>query len=271
MIPESWIRAIILGTLQGLTEFLPISSSAHLLALPWLAGWEPGGLTFDTLLHGGTLIALILYFREPLVRLIQGFLSPASATGEWGRLGLPLLTGTLPILVAGATLTFLDVERFRAPGLTCFNLAFFGLLLWRADGTQNKRTGLRSLTALQGFWIGLAQALALMPGVSRSGVTMTAALLLGLGRPQAARFAFLLGIPAISMAIGAKLLELSVSPAQPSAWVSGEFVLGVLAAFLSGLLSIRFLLRFLENHTVKPLVVYRLVLSLVLLGWLLGQ
>ena len=239
MIPESWIRAIILGTLQGLTEFLPISSSAHLLALPWLAGWEPEGLTFDTLLHGGTLIALILYFRKPLVGLIQGFVSPASATGEWGRLGLPLLTGTLPILVAGATLTFLDVERLRTPGLTCFNLAFFGLLLWRADGTQNKRTGLRSLTALQGFWIGLAQALALMPGVSRSGVTMTAALLLGLGRPQA--------------------------------WVSGESVLGVLAALLSGLLSIRFLLRFLENHTVKPFVFYRLVLSLVLLGWLLGQ
>ena len=271
MIPESWIRAIILGTVQGFTEFLPISSAAHLLALPWLLGWRPGGLIFDILLHGGTLLALVLYFREPLARLAQGFVSRASATGEWDRLCLPLLTGTLPILVAGAALIFLDVERLRTPALTCFNLAFFGLLLWLADGVRDKQTGLWSLSARQGFWIGLAQALALMPGVSRSGVTMTAALLIGLGRPEAARFAFLLGIPAISMAIGSKVLELSMSRVLPAGWVSGEYLVGVLAAFLSGLFSIRFLLRFLESHTMKPFVFYRLVLSLVLLVWLLSQ
>ena len=271
MMLESWIRALILGTLQGFTEFLPISSSAHLLALPWLLGWEPGGLTFDILLHGGTLLALILYFREPLVRLIQGFVSPASAAAEWGRLLLPLFTGTLPILAAGVALIFLNVERLRTPGPTCFNLAFFGLLLWLADGIENKQTDLRSLTALQGFWIGLAQVLALMPGVSRSGVTMTAALLLGLGRPEAARFAFLLGIPAISMAIGANVLELWASGDLPAAALGGECLVGVLAAFLSGLFSIRFLLRFLETRTMKPFVFYRLALSLVLLVWLLSQ
>ncbi len=270
MIPESWIRAIILGTLQGFTEFLPVSSSAHLLALPWLLGWVPRGLTFDILLHGGTLLALILYFREPLARLIQGVVSPAAAAGEWDRLLLPLVTGTLPILVAGVALTFLDNERLRTPGLTCFNLTFFGLLLWLADSVKSKQTGLWSLTAQRGFWIGLAQALALMPGVSRSGVAMTAALLLGLGRPEAARFAFLLGIPAISMAIGAKVLELSASPDLLAASLSGENLAGLLAAFLSGLFSIRFLLRFLESHTVKPFVFYRLVLSLVLLGWMLS-
>jgi undecaprenyl-diphosphatase len=269
MIPESWIRAIVLGTLQGCTEFLPVSSSAHLLAIPWLLGWGPGGLTFDILLHGGTLLALVLYFREPLAGLIQGVVSPDSTTGEWDRLLLPLVTGTVPILVAGVTLTFLDIERLRTPELTCFNLAFFGLLLWLADSAEGKQTGLWSLSAGQGFWIGMAQALALMPGVSRSGVTMTAALLLGLGRPEAARFAFLLGIPAISMALGAKVLELSASPDLLAASLSSENLLGVLAAFLSGLFSIRFLLRFLEKHTVKPFVVYRLVLSLLLLAWLL--
>ncbi len=271
MTPESWIRAVILGALQGFTEFLPVSSSAHLLVLPWLAGWEPGGLTFDLFLHGGTLLALILYFRLPLARFARGVLFPASASEKWDRLLLPLITGTLPILVVGSALTLFDVERLRTPGVTCFNLAFFALLLWRADGSRETQTGLRSLTALQGFWIGLAQALALMPGVSRSGVTITAGLLLGLGRPQAARFAFLLGIPAISMAIGAKFLELSVSPALAPPWVSIEYLAGVLAAFLSGLLSIYFLLRFLDNHTVRPFVFYRLALSLVLLGWLLIQ
>ncbi len=269
MIPESWIRAIILGALQGFTEFLPVSSSAHLLALPWLLGWGPGGITFDILLHGGTLLALVLYFREPLARLVQGVVSPASCGGEWDRLLLPLVTGTVPILVAGIALTVLDIERLRTPGLTCFNLAFFGLLLWLADSVESKQTGLWSLSARQGFWIGLAQALSLMPGVSRSGVTMTAALLLGLGRPEAARFAFLLGIPAIAMAIGARVLELSASPDLLAASLSGENVVGVLAAFLSGLFSIRFLLRFLESHTMKPFVFYRLVLSLLILGWLL--
>ena len=269
MIPESWIRAIILGTLQGFTEFLPVSSSAHLLVLPWLAGWAPGGLTFDTLLHGGTLLALVLYFRQPLAGLIQGVVSPGSTSGEWDHLLLPLVTGTAPILVMGVALTFLDIERLRTPELTCFNLAFFGLLLWLADGVESKQTGLWSLSAGQGFWIGMAQALALMPGVSRSGVTITAALLLGLRRPEAARFAFLLGIPSISMALGAKIIQLSASSELLAASLSGENLVGVLAAFLSGLFSIRFLLRFLERHTLKPFVFYRLLLSLVLLGWLL--
>ncbi len=271
MIADSWIRSVILGALQGFTEFLPISSSAHLLVLPWLAGWEPGGLTFDLFLHGGTLLALILYFRLSLARLARRFLSPGSASQDCDLLLLPLITGTVPILVVGSAVTLLDVERLRTPGVTCFNLAFFGLLLWRADGSRETQTGLRSLTALQGFWIGLAQALALMPGVSRSGITITAGLLLGLGRPDAARFAFLLGIPAISMAVGAKFLELSVSPVLAPPWVSIEYLAGVVTAFLSGLLSIHFLLRFLENHTVKPFVFYRLALSLVLLGWLLIQ
>ncbi len=268
---ETWVRAVVFGTVQGVTEFLPVSSSAHLLILPWLLGWEPGGLTFDVFLHGGSLLALLVYFRRTLVGLGRGILLPSARGGEEHRLLLPLLVGTLPILVLGLLSTVVDIERFRTPEVTAFNLAFFAILLWAADRPGKERTPIWSLTAAQGFLIGVAQALALMPGVSRSGVTITAALVLGLARPEAARFSFLLGIPAIAMATGGKLFELLGAGAGLTLSWNVEFLPGIAAAFVSGLLSIRFLLRLLETRTVVGFVAYRLFLSVVLTVWLLNR
>jgi len=268
---DTWVRAVVLGTLQGLTEFLPISSSAHLLILPWLLGWEPGGLTFDIFLHGGTLLALLVYFRGALGALGRAILFPAARRGRWGHLLLPLLAGTLPILVLGLLFIVLDIGRFRTPQISAFNLALFGILLWVADRVGTKKSSIWSLSATQGFLIGVAQALALMPGVSRSGVTITAALLLGLSRPEAARFSFLLGIPAITIATGGNLLELLASGTGLTSFWNIEYLLGILAAFVVGLLSIRFLLRLLETRTVTGFVAYRLLLSAVLMAWLVSQ
>ena len=268
---DTWVRAIVLGALQGVTEFLPISSSAHLLILPWFFGWEPGGLTFDIFLHGGTLLALLVYFRGPLAALSSAILFPASRPSPWDHLLLPLLTGTLPIIVFGVLFLVLDIGQFRTPQVTAFNLALFGILLWIADRVGTKTGPIWSLSPTQGFLIGVAQALALMPGVSRSGVTITVALLLGLSRPEAARFSFLLGIPAITLATGGKVLGVLANGTGQIPFWNIEYLSGIVAAFVVGLFSIRVLLRLLETRTMTGFVAYRLLLSAVLMAWLWTQ
>lgn len=256
----SWVEGLILGIVQGVTEFLPISSSAHLLVLPPLLDWRPGGLAFDALLHAGTWLALAVYFRSDLARMFRRLASaPAGEPRTGGRPGLALAAGTVPIVLAGAFGKSWIESELRIPGVTIFNLAMFGLILGAADGFRRGSRTLESITVAEGCWIGLAQALALAPGVSRSGVTITAGLLLGLSRVEAARFGFLLGIPAIGAAAAAEGWDwLNRGGAEASAFV---LLIGVTSAFVSGWLCIKYFLRFLERGSLLWFTAYRCCLA----------
>ena len=160
---NEWIRAIILGSIQGITEFLPISSSAHLLILPWLLDWEPAGLNFDVLLHGGSLIALVVYFRDPLLAIGKGIFFSSSRTKNWYRLLQLLIIGTIPLVLMGLLLMLINIEQLRTPYVTVFNLMFFGVMLWLADKIGNKKRTIESISLGHGLLIGFTQSLALMP------------------------------------------------------------------------------------------------------------
>lgn len=261
------LQAVVLGILQGLTEFLPISSSAHLILLPWLLGWEEMGLTFDIMLHTGTLLAILLYFRSDWKQLLRQLASLIRPKGE-KRARVPLLEalllGTLPALLAGWSLEEVIETHARTPAVTAFTLAAFGLFLWWADRRASGHRSLSGIGPLDGALVGLAQALALVPGVSRSAVTITAALLLGLGRADAARFSFLLSAPVLVLATLRGLYEL-LWLQVPQAGGSLPAVTGVVVSFLSGWICIHFFLRYLQSHSYLPFVLYRLVLALWIL------
>ena len=256
------IQALFLGILQGITEFLPISSSAHLILLPWLAGWEAMGLTFDVVVHGGTLLALVIYFRQQwkdIGKQCLRVLMRKSPPSESGLLGA-IVVGTLPAIAVGGLFEGVIENQLRTPGVTVITLALFGLLLGWADHQGTQSRGLESIRVRDGLIVGLAQALALIPGVSRSGVTITAILMLGLNRADAARFSFLLGTPVIALATISRLYLLWWSPSHEA----GSFLpllVGVLFSFVSGFLCIKYLLRFLQTRTYLPFVAYRLLLA----------
>jgi len=260
------VQAGLLGVLQGLTEFLPISSSAHLLVLPWLAGWDPIGLTFDVMVHGGTLIALILYFRKDLIGIavaeLERFSNPVRGGGSQGRLLVPFLVGTIPAALLAAGIED-RIDSLRIPEVTAVTLAVFGILLWWAGSTGKGKRAWKSITWRDGLMVGLAQAMALVPGVSRSGVTITAALLIGFSRVDAARFAFLLGIPVIAAATAVKTIELATGGGGVTIGLT-PLLIGVLCSFVSGYLCIKYLLKFLANHAFGGFAVYRLGLSFLI-------
>ncbi len=266
------IQAILLGILQGLTEFLPISSSAHLILFPWLLGWESIGLDFDVILHGGTLLAVVIYFRrqwkeigrEALGRLIGSRPNPLLSS----RLLETLILATLPAAILGAFTSSQIDHHLRNPKLIAGTLSGFALLLAWADRRRPRRE-VKNIRLVDGLVIGLAQALALMPGVSRSGVTITAALMLGYTRTEAAYFSFLLAAPIISLSIIAStynLLQLKTSDVA----LGAPLLVGIICSLVSGFLCIKYFLRFLQRHTYLLFVVYRLLLAsfiLALLVW----
>lgn len=262
------LQALVLGILQGLTEFLPISSSGHLLLLPWLAGWQPMGLTFDVMLHVGTLAAVLVYFRRDWKQVaIQAFRKELSLnesdsmTPRWQVLAV----ATLPALLLGGLFAGVVDEHLRGPLLVGVNLGLFGLLLGGAD-LKGSRTGtMQEIGYCQALWIGLAQSLALMPGVSRSGVTITAALLLGLRRWEAARFSFLMATPIIALAAAKSAFDLW-SGSGGANLQALPLLAGMGAAAISGWLCIRFFLNYLRSGTLLPFVVYRLILAGVVLA-----
>ena len=265
---NEWIRSIILGSIQGITEFLPISSSAHLLILPWLLDWEPAGLTFDVFLHGGSLIALLVYFRDPLLDIGKGIFFSSARPKNWYRLLQLLFVGTIPLVLMGLCLMFMNIEQLRTPYVTVFNLIFFGAILWLADRIGNKKLSIESISLGHGFLIGFAQSLALMPGVSRSGVTLTAALFMGLSRHEAANFSFILGIPAICLAISHNLLNVIIADNFCQIFWGSNYLIGILASFVSSILSIRFLMWILGTHSINWFVIYRLFLSIIVITWI---
>lgn len=266
------IKAALLGILQGLTEFLPISSSAHLLLLPWVLGWEPYGLLFDVLLHGGTLAAILIYFRKDWAELVRAFY------GRFDRRQKPrdparkavdaILIGTLPAVLFASIFGDWVEHTARTPLVTVFTLSFFAVLLWWADRRGAAERKLDSISWWDGLLIGLAQALALIPGVSRSGVTITAALFLGFERENSARFSFLLAGPIIAGAALKSLVELLTRGDQAGLTLP-VLAVGIMVSFITGFLCIKYFLRFLRSRTFLPFVLYRFCLAALILYLLL--
>ncbi|HUW65557.1 MAG TPA: undecaprenyl-diphosphatase UppP [Spirochaetia bacterium] len=251
------VQAVVLGAVQGLAEFLPISSSAHLVLVPWFMGWPDPGLTFDVALHMGTLVAVVAYFwRDWLLLLARGLRRPAS--GE-GKLFWLLVAATVPGGIFGYLLEKQAETTFRSPYLIAVMLMAMGLALYLADTRFARYKELSGTGWADGLWIGAAQALAIIPGVSRSGITMAAGRTRNLNREAAARFSFLLSTPII---LGAGVLQLRhLAPAA----LNSAFWAGVVSSALVGFLAIRFLLRYLVNHNFNIFVWYRFLLGITIL------
>jgi undecaprenyl-diphosphatase len=260
-----YTQVVVLAVVQGLTEFLPISSSAHLILVPVLTDWPDQGLAFDVAVHVGTLAAVVAYFREELWAMLLAWLG--SLRGRMtpdARLAWGVLLGTVPVGLAGLLLGDFIEAYLRSPLVIAATTLVFGLALGWADRRGRRERDEHALRWSDVLWIGLAQAVALIPGTSRSGITMTAGLLLGLTRQGAARFSFLLSIPVIVLAGGYEAAKLASAPAQAHWGVLG---LGALLSGLSAYLCIALFLRMLERVGMWPFVAYRLVLGGVLL-WL---
>ncbi len=255
------IHLIILGLVQGLTEFLPISSSAHLILLPELFGWADQGIRYDIAAHVGSLSAVVHYFRAHLRQILSGW-SASPLHNENSRMLWFLAAATIPVGLAGLISHDFIATQLRSPLVIACATILFGVVLWWADVKGKRARDQAQLHWRDVLIIGLAQCLALIPGTSRSGITMTAALLLGLNRETAARFSFLLAIPVISLAglyEGYQLL----GPAAEFDWLGLAIVTLVSAA--SAWLAIHYFLKFLERTGMLPYVIYRLVLGAVLL------
>jgi undecaprenyl-diphosphatase len=257
----SAFHALVLGILQGLGEFLPISSSGHLIVMPWLLGWDVQSLSFDVALHVGTLAAVLWAFRGDWLtiagRTWHGLRRGRPFAEPEGRLLGLLALGSVPAAVAGLLLEDWAETVFRSPGLVATTMGVMGIVLFLADRRAEHAGDPRPVTLRDALLIGCAQALALVPGVSRSGATITMGLFLGYRREEAARFSFLLATP---ITFGAALLKV------PHLFDGGDLVpifVGMIAAAVVGFLSIRLLLTYVRTRTYRPFVVYRLVFAAV--------
>lgn len=253
----SYLQAVVLGFLQGLGEFLPISSSAHLVIGPYFFHWPYQGLRYDVMLHLGSLLAIVAFFWKDWVRIISDGLSRPK--DREGRFLWYVLLATIPGALAGYFLEEKAETVFRKPYVIAFSLIFFSAVIFLADRLAKNQKDLEDLNLTGLLLIGLAQSLAILPGASRSGMTIMMALFLGFRRQAAARISFLLATPLI---IGAALLEL---PKIALAEINGPFLTGFMSSAVFGFLSIKFLLSFLRTSNLLPFVVYRLVLALLIL------
>lgn len=259
-----WIHVFVLATIQGLTEFLPVSSSAHLILPSQLLGWPDQGLAFDVGVHIGTLIAVLFYFRNDVRIMLCAFIK--SVRGEQtipGKTAWFIIAATVPALLSGFLLHDLIDQYARSMLVIAATTMIFGALLWFADTRENPQKGLAQLSFKQSLFIGCAQAIALIPGTSRSGITMTAALLAGFSREAAAKFSFYLSIPIILAAGSYKGLELASSELL----VRWDMVIsGVVLSAIVAFACIHFFLVWLEKVGMLPFVIYRFILGLALLA-----
>jgi undecaprenyl-diphosphatase len=258
------LHAIVLGIVQGATEFLPVSSSGHLILIPRLFGWPDQGLVFDAAVHLGTVAALLIYFATELRSLAAGILESRPADR---RLAAGILLGSIPAGIAGLAFHHAIESQLRSVTVVAASTIVWALVLWWADrrAARNRAGQLREVGIGQALVVGLAQPLALIPGTSRSGITISAGLFAGLDRATAARFAFLLGLP-VTLAAG--LLEASgLLRAGTTGDGAGVIALGVVTSFVAGLAAIRFLVGYLQRRTLLVFVLYRIALG-VLLFWL---
>jgi undecaprenyl-diphosphatase len=268
----SELEALLLGIVQGLTEFLPISSSGHLILVPWLQDYhflqdnESFNKTFDVALHAGTLAAVLVYFRADIARLLRalwGSLRRRTIAGPEERLAWAIVVGTIPAVIAGGLGESFIEDHLGDPWQIAILIIFFGLLLGYAD-RRPQRQDLDDVSPRQGLYIGLAQVLSLAPGVSRSGITITAGRFLGLDRDSAARISFLLLAPVTAGAVAYKALEVA-SEGLPEG-VVGPMIVGTLAAAISGYLAIAGLIAYVRRRSYDVFVAYRVLLGIVLLG-----
>jgi len=263
------LQAIVLGIVQGLTEFLPISSSGHLRIVPAFAGWEDPGTAFTAVIQLGTMAAVVLYFRADLWRIGRAWLASLRDRSRRreldARMGWYLALGTVPIVIFGVAFQHEIENGARDLYLIGTTLVMFGLILLAAERVARHERDVRTLTRRDAIVVGFAQALALIPGVSRSGATITAGLLLGLDRVSAARFSFLLSIPAVVLSGVYELKDVVDGSAEGAAGLGPTAVATVLA-FISGYLSIAFLLRYLTTHSTAVFVAYRVALGTAVLA-----
>ncbi len=261
-----WLQVIVLSLLQGFTEFLPISSSAHLILPSQLLGWQDQGLAFDVAAHVGTLLAVISYFRRDIFKLtyawglscVPGKLPQDPSIRTEARLAWYIILATIPAGLAGLFLGDIVENHLRATWVIATTTIVFGLLLGWADRYHNPDNALSKASLRDAILIGFSQALALIPGTSRSGITMTMALALGWSREAAARFSFLLSIPII-LAAGAKKTKDLLEMEAQAQW--GDILLGAGLSFLSAYVCIHLFLKFLQRIGFMPFVYYRLVLG----------
>lgn len=262
-------QAILLGVVQGVTEFLPVSSSAHLILVPQLLGWEDQGLDFDVMVHIATLLAIIWVLKDDIWGMLSSMLSKRA--DDTGMLGWKIVLATLPIAFAGLLITDNFLSIIRTTQVVGIALIFWGVVLFFADRYAKKNA--RAIRSVEktgwraAILVGFFQIMALIPGTSRSGATMTGALFAGLDRKTAAKFSFLLAIPAISGAgifIALDAVQTGFdTPAIP-------LLFGFISAFISGIIAIRFLLSFLERASFAPFAIYRILLGVIILAiaWL---
>jgi len=261
-------QAIALAFLQGLTEFLPISSSAHLILLPVLVGWEDQGLAFDVAVHVGTLMAVVAFYRKDLLQIITawGRSLVGKAACDDSRLAWYVILGTIPVGLVGISLPDVVEDALRSPLVIAASTIVFAVLLWFAE--KQAKEVRSTITLLDAIIIGLFQAVALIPGTSRSGITITAGLMTGLKREYAARFSFLLSIPVIALAGMVKGLEL-YKTADPVSW--DLIFIGVGLSALVAYFSIGWFLKLLDKVGMMPFVYYRLILGIFLFTVFIGQ
>lgn len=260
----TFLQIVILAIVQGLTEFLPVSSSGHLVLVPYLFEWADQGLAFDVAVHFGSLAAVCIYFRSDIASLIAGgmqLLGGKVRTPE-SRLALAIAIGTVPAALIGLLFASWIEANLRDPGVIVMTLSGFGILMAVADRIGRRERSISGVGLRDAVIIGLAQALSLVPGTSRSGVTITAARFLGFGRQDAARFSFLLSAPVILLATVYKLTGLILGDAAV-AW--GQLGLGALIACVVAYFSIEFFMRFVTRIGLAPFAIYRLVLAAVIL------
>lgn len=257
------LHALVLGALQGFAEVLPISSSAHLILVPWLLHWPESGLTFDVALHLGTFIALAVYFRRDIIELIFNTfdaISTRSLNTPAKRLPFLIVAATVPAAVVGKLFEHKFEEIFRSnPLLIAIFLVVFGLILGLVDMLGRKRRVLDNINFGNVMLIGLMQCLALIPGVSRSGITITAGLMLGFTRETAARFSFLMSLPIVA---GAALLKtLHIVKHGIPAGEGMPMLVGIVVSAITGYISVAFLLRFVQKQSLSPFVWYRVIVG----------
>lgn len=261
------LQALLLGLVQGLTEFLPVSSSAHLILARALFGFDGDkfGLAFDVACHVGTLIAVLIYFRRDVARMVAALPRLFDATDPEARLIWLIVVGTIPAVAVGLLFKHQIEDHLRTPPVAAVMLALGGVLFLVADRVGSRTRGEGSLTLPEALLIGCAQAAALVPGVSRSGATITAALLIGLRRAEAARFIFLLAIPAI---LGAAASEAPTLLKVGLGDTASLFLIGVVSSAIVGYVAVTYLIRYLASHSLAAFAWYRFALAATVLVWL---
>lgn len=259
------LQIVVLALIQGITEFLPISSSGHLLLVPVVTGWPDQGVLTDVMVHMGSFLAVVVYFWRDCMNLTAGTLDLARGrVTPWGKLAMLIVIGTIPAVVLGVILDkigFMDAVR-QTPEIVAYNAIVFGLLLYLCDRFGLSVRRMSDMSLIPALIIGIAQAIAIIPGTSRSGITMTAARALGFERPEAARFAFLLGIPAIAGAGVLKLGE-ALAAGEP---ITFAMILTAVLTFFVALGTIAILMKLVRYMSFLPFAVYRILLGAVLLG-----